>query len=422
MRPDVDNVLFYLPNIRRLVRNIYLDLEQGRSVAIIAPQKAQIETLWNLVLDNRDFVPGVYLDIVEIEIVDSELTPGCFLSKALNLDLPPIEGDNFTYEIMKSDGTPGVIALRGLEQFTSSRVDDWCAFLAKWTVISGILSSERYRPPPALFAPLVALPQQIPEEDAWLRIHRWWSVLSDLDVRVLCRTIEGLGYPELPHETAWREAVLPALAGNDLDLIRHLWDVVKRPKNEIFDSLRDLSEAQGWTQQNLTKLGLRDFLQQYATRVRSFFQEPTAKEAELWVRGLIYQTPENGIQVSALALAALDEWDLLEHLLWRGQAALLLPILDELRLSICKELTDRYGPDWPLQWARPLSIDAEKAVRNNPYATEWGHLKEAVIRCPHPSERRRFELVTQAWVLRNQLAHYRSIEYEDFQTLMRLMG
>lgn len=420
MHLDVDGVLFQLPSISRLVHTVYHELGQGRSVAIAAPHPAHVRTLWSLLADNLDRVPGIHLDFVPVEVADSDKPPACFLGEALHLETQSNGGDGLTYEIMRAQGTPGVVALRGLEQLSPTQVSRWSAFLREWATLSRVLLSEGYRRPPALLALAVALPHQMPPEDTELRVYWWWSLLSDLDVCVLCRLLEGVGYPELPHETAWREAVLPALAGNDLALVNHLWDVVHRPKIEILNALASFSHEMGWTAKNLIALGLPDFLRQRATRMRRFLREPTSREADLWASGLIYQTPEHGIQVSPLALAALNKWEMVEHLLWRGQASLLLPFLDELRLSLCQELTERYGPGWPLLWARPLSKEAEKAVRDNPLSTEWGHLKEAILRCPHSSERDRYNLATHAWSLRNELAHYQAIEFEDFQTLMRL--
>lgn len=143
-----------------------------------------------------------------------------------------------------------------------------------------------------------------------------------------------------------------------------------------------------------------------------------AKEKELWARGLLDQTPEYGIQVSPVALAALGEWHMLEHLLWRGQAALLLPILDELRLSICTELTNKYGPDWAWQWAKPLTDGEQRDARRDPLTSEWGHLKAAIAKSPVAGERGRWPIVALAWELRNHLAHYEAVEFADYARLM----
>lgn len=418
MHLDVDGALFQLPSIRRLVHTVYHELDRGRSVAVAAPHAAHVRMLWSLFSDNLDGVPGVQLDFVSVDVVNSDISPASFLKRELHLETQADGGNGLTYEIMR--GAPGVVALRGMEDLEPAQVVDWVAFLKEWASMFGVILSEGERQPPALLALAVTLPHQLPPEDTGLRVYSWWSLLSDLDVRVLCRLLEGVGYPELPHETAWREAVLPALAGNDLALVSRLWNVVHRSKSEIFDALASLSGEQGWTRESLTKQGLPDFLRRRAAGTRRFLQEPSSQDGDLWAAGLIYQTPEHGVQVSPVALAALGQWEMVEHLLWRGQAALLLPLLDGLRLALCQELTERHGPEWPGRWTPPLASEAQKAAQENPLATEWGHLKEAIRRCPHSYEHSRYELAAHAWSLRNQLAHYQAIEFEDFQTLLRL--
>lgn len=192
-------------------------------------------------------MPGIHLDFVPVEVVASDTSPAYFLGQALHLQTQASGGDGLTYEIMKAEGIPGVVALRGLEELDPGQITDWIAFLKEWATLSGMLLSEGYFRPPALLALAVALPHEMPPEDTGLRVYWWWSLLSDLDVRVLCRLLEGVGYPELPHETAWREAVLPALAGDDLALVGRLWSIVHRTKTEIFDSLASFSWERDWT-------------------------------------------------------------------------------------------------------------------------------------------------------------------------------
>jgi hypothetical protein len=132
----------------------------------------------------------------------------------------------------------------------------------------------------------------------------------------------------------------------------------------------------------------------------------------------LHQTPENGMRVSPAALTVLGEWQQLEHLIWRGQAALLWPLIDELRLSICEELTRAYGSNWPLEWNSPVSEEVSQAVNNDPMATEWGHLLNAVRNGRNHREHHRLGLITLAWRLRNQLAHYKPVSFQEYESLV----
>jgi hypothetical protein len=121
----------------------------------------------------------------------------------------------------------------------------------------------------------------------------------------------------------------------------------------------------------------------------------------------------------------LDEQDEIEHRLWRGQVTLLLPMVDSIRFALCERWTARFGDDWPSRWQPPLAEEEAKAVKHTPYASGWGHIKSLLLdRSIYELDRERTSLrqVSHAHYVRNSLAHYRPVTFQDFEILWQTAG
>ena len=115
-----------------------------------------------------------------------------------------------------------------------------------------------------------------------------------------------------------------------------------------------------------------------------------------------------------------------EHMLWRGQSELLLPLVNEVRLKVCQDFTATYGSDWPTRWVPPFNEQEIEEVRRSPLGTELGHvnylLQALGVRNPRHDlfEKRSLgDLVLQARNLRNEIAHYNPVALRDFKGPMR---
>jgi hypothetical protein len=107
----------------------------------------------------------------------------------------------------------------------------------------------------------------------------------------------------------------------------------------------------------------------------------------------------------------------IEKRMWRGQVSMLLPAVDTIRLYICDRLTDNYGLDWPLSFP-PKEPEELQRVKNNPRASQLGHLLHTIqYHRQFAEERKYIPLVKRAKEIRNELAHYRPINYTDYQML-----
>jgi hypothetical protein len=415
------STLRYLPGVSHYLSQIKEDLSAGNSVISIIPEQVPLENVWQTGLD---MLWQMNLDVEEIDLVHSEYqeSPLHFLLRQYSQS---VNGDE-TIQSLASCILPAVIAVRGISSLPREQAHIWVDFFRAWAIQAHATASTSSSPqkPPCLWGTWTPCSPQdvLPENETWFRVRPWWSLLSLLDIRLICRLTEGVGQTQTSIKTTWREALLPYLAGPDLDLANHLWPILENPKDEIYQSLIMLATKRGWTANKLEKWGLVTFLKSWQRSSRSFIQMPKQIEKTLWLHGVIYQMPDYGLQVSAVALAVLEKWDNLDHSLWRGQASLLLPIIDEHRVSICHELTERYGSNWVLSWSKPITSEAAEELKKSPLAAEWGHLESAILRSPYRDEQHRLRNIRFLRGIRNKLAHYRPISYKEYELLMSMIA
>jgi hypothetical protein len=209
------------------------------------------------------------------------------------------------------------------------------------------------------------------------------------------------------------------LAGSDLPLLQHLWECPEAGPAALLPLLRDFAAQQGWSQQQLREWGAEP-LRNGGNGHRGPSASPPKSVQLLWANGSLSCTPEYGVELSAAALATLDREKEIWHRVWRGQAELLLPLLDQARLLLCDYLTERYGRDWPVKWYRPDRWEDEAAVRSNPLACQWGYLEWLIRNCSQlRNERRWLSLITPACEVRNAMAHYEPVGYDKFDLVLR---
>jgi hypothetical protein len=123
-------------------------------------------------------------------------------------------------------------------------------------------------------------------------------------------------------------------------------------------------------------------------------------------------TPEYGEEIHSAIVAVQGDNREITHRLWRGQAALLLPLIDRTRMILCEQLSASYGDAWPSLVQNPESG----------LCAELGAIEVALTTVlTWNSERDRWlRVVKLARHIRNNLAHYEPISYEDFALFWQL--
>ena len=140
-----------------------------------------------------------------------------------------------------------------------------------------------------------------------------------------------------------------------------------------------------------------------------------------WASGGLIYTPEYGLEVHPALLAEGCHRATVEHMLWRGQAELILPLVNEVRLKVCHDFNETYGSDWPVRWVPPFNEQEREEVGRSSLGTELGHVNYllqnlGVRNWRHDLYEKRTlgDLVLTARNLRNEIAHYSPVSPRDF--------
>lgn len=404
---QVIEALMLLPSARRFADAMALDCLQGRNLLILTGAQLASECLRRLLDDALGRHRGPRVQAINLDIFSETEQPSAFLARhaVSNEDvfLPGVAQ-------LESTSLPDTVFLIfGLERLPAAAQETWAKYFHAWT---------QY---PTTHTHTLALATSVrpgklrsTTGDTRLAVHAWWRNLSALEIHLLCKLCTDTN--EEWAAARWREAVLPHVAGCDTRLVAGLWDAVLQSEEELAAALRKHGEGLGLSRTPLTPLwqGLR--------RASGGNADVSMLEGNwglAWSLGAAHGSEEHGVEFTATALAVLDERTDLRHRMWRGQAALLLPHLDHLRISVCRELSATRGTDWPIRLGSHLFAGEERTrVETNPLATEFGPLEIILRESPRAADRRFHPVVKRARNLRNRLAHYQPIFLSDYRELL----
>jgi hypothetical protein len=402
------------PSIAGFATQLVQDLTQGRSTIVLLPQTVpliEIEDLidrhlWQRSLDVRKlFIEDLQQHDSILSMMESTL--GVKWSETETRTVQNLLTKNLEFDILFMFGFEAASS----ELRTSLRIlaEGW-AEAAKSQLDSG-----KHFPSLCIVAKASSLLPYLPKEDVNLSIYWWWGIPSMLEMQLFARTLMDIA-DEDP-KLRWRESVLPHIASTDLTLFSVLWDHTSDTSEALLALLCDYAAEQGWSD-DTDSLNAPSASQELIKPFQhSFMQGPPVKLRETWAKGMLLQTTEFGIEIHSAVLAISGHKDSVMHRIWRGQAALLLPQLDYIRLKICTHFTALYGSKWPT-WIEPTSPQELEAIKQNPLSCQWGHLKRLIDEC----DRLAFHaplvpLVRHARKLRNTLAHYGIVTFSDYQLL-----
>ncbi|MDX1994028.1 MAG: hypothetical protein SF029_16705 [bacterium] len=405
-------------SVQRFIDGILDDLTRGCSTLVLLPEDIDEAQVWNVVqaaLWQRS------ISVQEIRLLPEYLTrsPVDVIAGETEVEWSPPESprilDNLLEHLMQRDFPTMVLKLEGVGPLES---EGWRTLPEKWGAAAKSCAQrhvESFAAPPALCVIVSAAHYtHFPENDQYFNVHVWWQMPSAFEILLLCRFAEST--PHSRTSLRWREHVLSSLVGGDATLVEFLWnDALTLDEEKLLDLLHRFGQKRGWSTECLKVWGVDDFQQ----RERDSLHLPPMGWRRLWTKGVVYTTVEYGAELHTAALAVLNRREDVLHRLWRGQAALLLPLLDQLRLEMCRRLTETYGREWPL-WDDPKLPEEKLAVEQTPYACQWGHLETLLRHCHRLHTYQRWlPLVGTARRLRNELAHYHPVSYSLYAMLMQ---
>lgn len=396
-----------LPGCRRFAQQVARDCAQGRNILVLTG--AQLSTLAiRTLLENALWrEEGPQLVPVTLSQEDANTNPPAVLARYTGTDEehlhPGLSPTGPSNQI-----TDQVFLLEGVDRLPVDAREAWVSHFRLWAKYP---RTRAY----ALILPLPARPDGFTTTagDTHLAVHHWWGRISLLDLQLLCRLLEDADSD--PLVAAWRESVLPHLAGADVRLAAKLWNVVLQSEKDIVKVLEEHGREMGLDPSILKAATVR------AGRAPKGFGRPslvpTSGWEELWGMGAAQYSPEQGVELTAVTLALLERPEDVRHRIWRGQAALLLSRLDQVRITVCHALTQKHGAQWPVKLGKLHFTQEELAqVEKDPLATEFGPLRR-IVRQPNANARAYVDLVSHAREMRNALAHYQMVTLNDFRVL-----
>ena len=123
-----------------------------------------------------------------------------------------------------------------------------------------------------------------------------------------------------------------------LDLAFVLWENQFETFDEVYKILKSYGEMKSWTKETL-QAKLRDW-KPLAPGVQPSV-EKNEKNMELLGEQITLYTPEYGEEISSAGLAILENDQEILHRIWRAQAELVLPLIDDTRIKVSRILEKR---------------------------------------------------------------------------------
>ena len=413
---------FYPPSVEYFLEEFIDDLQGGRSLFIVLPDGTRPSELKNALAQRLDVLERhvITLRLCDIESVTQAIEE---LAEHLQVKWEPARTPRTVENLLRLRMAQYadeeiVLFLEGFDRGDDDACQIWLEILTRWSNTTHTIANTA-KPLAALcvIAQASRLLPFLPTNMLYLQVRWWWGVPSRIEVQLYCQSFATSG--DEMEEKLWREYLLPHLVGDDVTLLHYLWDKLFGKPEEILAALAPYAESHWLDCEDIQaefaahKLNERHFLKKLQS-------EPPNPLRSLWAKGVVSATAEHGIELHSAIAAKLGHDQAIYHRLWRGQAALLLPLLDQARLTLCMVFTQKYGRDWPLRWGAIPTPDEEAALRENPLACEWRYLRDLLNYYQPPREVCQYASLTrQALSLRNRLAHYKPVPYADFQSFWR---
>lgn len=346
-----------------------------------------------------------------------DVSPVTASAEAMNVSWPSPRTLRTVRNLLRCEWLPDVFYVHRI-----GRRSDWTEFIEGWAQEWQDLRTSGKSSVPSLcvIGKLRDFDYNLPVPAPGLSFHWWWGFPSSLEMRLACRIASVRNGNDDYALALWREYVIPGLVSSDVQLAEHMWECVLNGTEQVMSGLTEYWES---LEQTDMAWSIDEVLER-ANEARGKYtvgQEPPKDLHRLWASGGLVYTPEHGVEVHPALLAKYCQLATVQHMLWRGQAELILPLVNEIRLRVCQDLTTTYGCDWPVRWVPPLNEQEVEEAMRFPLGTELGHVNYLLqsLGQRNPShdlfKKRSFgNLVLRAKNLRNQIAHYNPVALRDF--------
>ena len=410
---DLENIAYSLPSAQTFLADIARTV--GKNVVIVLlPDNISREMVGRLVRDRLDMVTG--LSFCELSN-PGQSDPLAASAEAMKVAWATDRTRRNIENLLCGEGLPDLLYVHRIGVNGSG----WSEFIEGWARARLKLRNSGQPKIPSLcvIAKLRDFAFRLPNACDGIICHWWWGFPSALEMRLACRLASERDGDSV-EVGRWREHVLPGLVGSDVQLAQEIWTDVDKDIEHVIGGLTGF-----WDNlEEPTALSPVDALSEVVKNYQGAFavgQKLPENFWEPWAKGGLVYTPEHGLEVHPGLLAYCDDRREVEKRFWRGQAELLLPMTNEIRLRICTELTDAFGDDWPVKWGEPAAGHELEQVRISPLAAELGYIQYlfGTAGRGHQLDSKRYlsNLVLSTRNIRNQVAHNKPVLYRDFSAL-----
>jgi len=406
MKPRFWELALSVPSVKRFCENIAEDLIEGRNVIAVFPPGFDTDVIWKWIHAYlwRQNKSGEERD-VSVQAPPNLAALASWLIKSdvaiLSSTLP---------DLMSNGDRPDVINLNGLKTIPSSERLDWMGSIENWSRESQNrkpIGREWPRFLVLLHAGIIPL-VDLPKNNVLLDTHWWWGFPSSAELLLLSRELSS---DEDDEDAAWKECLISGIAPGDLTLADHFWSDIPKDYEGVVERLIIFGE----------RFSENDDLSKGATNIRRGPRVGRGEELPFilfddWEKGRIIGSYDFGIESHPVALAKSSLHEQLRYRMWRGQSQLLLPLINQVRLHACSQLTKQLGTEWFNQFPPPIGDGELDRLKASSLDAEFGYLRILAKRNPRVLEltNLRPEFIIATWDVRNDLSHYKPVNWTKF--------
>ena len=417
---DLERLVYSLPSTQDFIDGIAHNVGDGPTVLML-PDNLSREMVGRLIR-NRAEALGLS---VRALFDPSGASPATVCADAMGVEWPSSRTRRTVANLLRLEDLPDMLYVHRIATGESRTRQQWTDFIRDWARETRALRREGAHGIPSLCvtAKLRDFDFELPDTDAGLSIFWWWGFPSVLEMKLACRIANEHNESGSKAAQRWREYILPSLIAGDVQLGERMWDLVTEDVACLMDGL--VEYWNGLDQPEL--VGSIDEVNDLINSETLTYEDAQGLPENLrmlWAGGGLVYTPEYGIEAHPALLAYKDRQVDVEHMMWRGQSELLLPMMNDIRLRACEEMTATYGHDWPTKWQLPGNEYEIEEARRNPLGTELGHLDQLLryvgrYSDQHALDEKRYlsKLISQAKNIRNQIAHYNTVPYPNYEEL-----
>ena len=418
----LEELAYSLPSAQNFVGNIASDVGNGVTIVLL-PDNLSRAMVGRLIRDRLNTFTAKTFSFTEL-YDPGESDPVMASAEAMKASWPNDRTLRNVEHLLCCEGLPDLLYVHRIASSCGRCSQPWTEFIEGWArEWNNSRSSANHKVPTlCVLAKLRDFKFHLPEARPGLTLHWWWGFPSALEMQLTCR-VASHQYGDAPEVGRWREHVLPSLVGSDVQLAGQMWDRVGDSPQCLVDELVDYWKG---LEEPDAICPIDDLIEVVKTDkcVYRIGQELPLSLRQPWASGALVYTPEYGLEIHPGLLAYTNREKAVEKVLWRGEAEFLLPVVNEIRLRVCDELTEEYGDDWPGKWEKPPNEHGLEQVNLNPHAAELGRI-DYLFRSfsgsegPLSPKRHLSDLVRQAKNVRNQIAHYNPIQLQAYVDLCK---